>query len=94
VIVLLALVAVVSADPFADFIMTHNKAYTAEEFSTRRAIFAENLRVIEETNAMNLSYTLGVNAYTDLSWAEFSAQFLMAPQHCSATVGNYKVKGR
>jgi len=51
------------------------------------------MRVIEETNAQNLSYTLGVNAYSDLTWEEFSAQYLMAPQHCSATEGNYQVKG-
>jgi len=49
--------------------------------------------VIEETNAMNLSYTLGVNEFTDLSWAEFSSRYLMAPQHCSATQGTYRMRG-
>jgi len=42
---------------------------------------------------MNLSYTLGVNEYSDLTWQEFSSQYLMAPQHCSATEGNYRVQG-
>jgi len=42
---------------------------------------------------MNLSYTLGINDFSDLSWAEFSSTHLMAPQHCSATVGSYQVEG-
>jgi len=75
------------------FMQQYNKIYPAEELSMRHAIFHDNLRVIEETNAQNLSYTLGVNEYTDLSWEEFKAQFLMAPQHCSATTGSYKAKG-
>jgi len=65
---------------------TYNKAYTAEELPSRAAIFAENVRIIDEHNARNdSSYTLGVNEYTDLTWAEFSSTYLMAPQHCSAT---------
>jgi len=84
-----------TADPttFFEFMQTYNKAYPADEIAMRRVIFNENLRVIEETNAMNLSYTLGVNEYSDLTWQEFSSQFLMAPQHCSATEGNYRVQG-
>jgi len=78
-------VALVVADPFADYVSQYNKAYPVEEIAQRRANFEYNLRVIEETNAQNLSYTLGVNAYSDLSWDEFKAQYLMAPQHCSAT---------
>jgi hypothetical protein len=51
-----------------------------------------NLRVIEETNALNLSYTLGINQFSDLTWQEFKEQQLMAPQDCSATQpGNYRV---
>jgi len=89
----LALVALVSAEPFADFITTYNKVYNHDEFAYRSQVFADNLRVIEETNAQNLSYTLGVNEFTDLTFEEFSSRYLMAPQHCSATVGNYKMKG-
>jgi len=59
----------------------------------RRLVYAENIRVFEQHKIQNLSYTLGVNAYSDLTWEEFSAQHLMAPQHCSATEGNYQVKG-
>jgi len=88
-----ALVAIVTADPFADFVVQYNKVYPADELSMRHAIFHDNLRVIEETNRMNLSYWLGVNEYTDLSWEEFKSTFLMAPQHCSATQGTYRPRG-
>jgi len=91
-VILLCLVAVAFADPFADFVRTYNKVYPANELASRHAIFTENLRVIDETNAQNLSYTLGVNEFSDLSWDEFKAM-LMAPQHCSATVGSYRVRG-
>jgi len=91
-VILLALVAVAFADPFVDFMQQFNKVYPAEELAMRHAIFHDNLRVIEETNAQNLSYTLGVNEFTDLSWDEFKVR-LMAPQHCSATEGSYKPKG-
>jgi len=88
-------IALVAADPFGDFVMRYNKAYPIEEIAQRRANFAYNLRVIEETNAQNLSYTLAVNEWSDLSWDEFKAQNLMAPQHCSATGqrGNYVSEG-
>jgi cathepsin H len=98
-VVALALIAlrVATATPltmsFADYMVTFNKAYPAEELSMRHAVFRDNLRVIEETNAQNLSYTLGVNEYTDLLWSEFTERFLMAPQHCSATEGNFKALG-
>jgi len=93
---LCALAAVaVMADPtnFAEYMSAYNKMYTPEEMMNRAQIFADNLRVIEETNAQNLSYTLGVNEFTDLTWEEFSSRYLMAPQHCSATQGNYQAKG-
>merc|ERR1719384_2631492 len=43
---------------------------------------------------MNLSWTAGVNAYSDLTWDEFKAYFNLDtgldPQHCSATGRNGK----
>jgi len=93
-VVALALVElrVATAMPFADFMIQYGKAYPAEELSMRHAVYRDNLRVIEETNAQNLSYTLGVNEFTDLLWDEFKVR-LMAPQHCSATQGNFKASG-
>jgi len=70
---------------FLNFIKTYQRTYQPNQLETRFQNFVQNLRIIEETNAQNLSYTLGVNEYSDMSWAEFSAAFLMAPQHCSAT---------
>jgi len=87
-------VGVVLADPFAEFIATYNKAYTHEEFVKRRAIFMDTLREIEDINSQGLSWTAGVNEWSDLTWEEFRARFLWtAPQKCSAT-GNHVMSNR
>jgi len=70
----------------------HNKVYTVEDLLTRKGIYDRRVIEIQEHNALNLGYTLGTNEFSDLTWEEFSAQ-LMAPQHCSATVGNYQPRG-
>jgi len=78
---------------FLKFMQQYTRAYQPEEIPRRFANFQTNLRIIEETNAQNLSYTLGVNEYSDMSWEEFSRAVLMAPQYCSATTGLYEPQG-
>jgi len=81
------------AGHFAEFMQTYQKSYSREEIATRFGNFVDNLRIIQDTNAQNLSYSLGVNQFSDLSWTEFSSIHLMAPQHCSATTGGYQATG-
>ncbi|EER14809.1 cysteine proteinase, putative, partial [Perkinsus marinus ATCC 50983] len=50
------------------------KYESKEEEMKRNAIFQANLHHIEQVNAQNLSYTLGVNEYADLTHEEFVAQ--------------------
>ena len=45
------------------------------EFAERLEIFAENDRVIEESNAQNLTYTLGHNAFSHMTNDEFQVHF-------------------
>eukprot|EP00618_Florenciella_parvula_P036373 CAMPEP_0119468366 /NCGR_PEP_ID=MMETSP1344-20130328/2148_1 /TAXON_ID=236787 /ORGANISM="Florenciella parvula, Strain CCMP2471" /LENGTH=334 /DNA_ID=CAMNT_0007500823 /DNA_START=73 /DNA_END=1077 /DNA_ORIENTATION=+ len=45
------------------------------EFARRMEIFAENDRVIEESNAQNLTYTLGHNAFSHMTNDEFQVHF-------------------
>jgi C1A family cysteine protease len=45
------------------------------EFAHRLQIFAENDALIEETNAQNLTYTLGHNEYSHMTNEEFQAHF-------------------
>lgn len=52
----------------------YGKNYNGDE-ERRFEIFKGNLKIIEETNAKNLSYTLGVNQFTDLTSAEVVAGF-------------------
>merc|ERR1712048_941473 len=46
-----------------------------EEDNHRFEIFKANVDVIQATNAKNLSYTLGVNQFADLTADEFGAQY-------------------
>lgn len=46
-----------------------------DEEAQRFDIFRANLAHIEETNAMHLSYQLGVNFFTDMTSQEFTSQY-------------------
>jgi len=87
-------VAVASADEFTQFMQQYNKAYSTNEFVKRRAVFYDTLAEIEQINSENRGWTAGVNEWSDLTWEEFQARFLMAPQKCSATgKGNHVMRG-
>jgi C1A family cysteine protease len=55
------------------FISRFEKAYTADAFFTRFATFKANLDFIREHNAQELSWTMGVNQFADMTPAEFKA---------------------
>lgn len=80
---LLCSVALASASPsthagmFDDFVTTHGRQYESKEERDRGfEIFTENMKFIEETNAKEFSYKLGVTAFTDLTFEEFRAQYI------------------
>ncbi|KAL6215459.1 hypothetical protein ACLB2K_014889 [Fragaria x ananassa] len=55
----------------------HGKAYNGlGEKEKRFQIFKDNLRFIDEHNALNLSYKLGLNRFADLSNEEYRSTFL------------------
>lgn len=77
--VLVGFLAMACASPelFGEFMENHGREYASEsEKASRFAIFSENMKFIEETNAKNLSYTLGVTPFADLTFEEFRAQFV------------------
>ncbi|KAI3789977.1 hypothetical protein L2E82_02785 [Cichorium intybus] len=78
---------------FARFAHRYGKKYeTADEMKQRYSIFVESLKTIRSHNKKGLSYTLGVNEFTDMTWEEFSKHRLGAAQNCSATKkGNHKL---
>lgn len=52
-----------------------NKFYGSEqETQARKAIFLANLRRIHELKSSKLSYTVGLNQFSDLTFAEFSCK--------------------
>lgn len=57
--------------------MRHGKAYNAlGERERRFEIFKDNLRFIQEHNAKNGSYRLGLNRFADLTNEEYRSVFL------------------
>jgi hypothetical protein len=73
-----------------NFLVEYKKHYsTPEEFSHRFAAFCENLDLIHDHNARHLSYELGINEFSDLTFAEFSEQYLrpIPNAKCSHKVG-------
>jgi C1A family cysteine protease len=72
------IVALASADQFADFKAKYNKQYSSvAEEDVRRHIFNDNLEFIESENAKGSNtYTLAVNEFTDLTHSEFKATYL------------------
>ena len=58
---------------FSSFIETYNKSYVSNSYLlSRYLIFVENMDYINARNNENLSYTLAMNQYGDLTFDEFS----------------------
>ena len=59
-------------DQFLEFRKKYNKvSMTPKELEYRYNVFLDNLKYIEKQNSMNLSYTVGINQFSDLTWEEF-----------------------
>jgi len=78
--VLLSLAALVMGgdvrSSFVDFAKTYDKQYTVNEFFYRFEIFKSNMALAEAHNAKNMSWTMGVTQFADLSGDEFAKQYL------------------
>jgi C1A family cysteine protease len=61
---------------FNDFTTRYNKTYNTDEYDLRYDIFRNNLERIREHNRGNHSWTMGVNAFTDLTTEEFRMRYL------------------
>lgn len=56
---------------FQDFLKKYNKHYEGTELTHREKLFEANVAKVEKHNAMNLTYTLGVNQFSDMEPAEY-----------------------
>ncbi|KAF3439003.1 hypothetical protein FNV43_RR17278 [Rhamnella rubrinervis] len=64
---------------YDQWLAKHNKAYNGLGEKDRRfEIFKENLRFIDQHNAQNRSYKVGLNRFADLTNEEYRAKFLGA----------------
>lgn len=62
---------------FNKWAVKFEKKYTTpEELTLRKNIFADNLKMINEHNAKNLSFTMGLNQFADLTNEEFQKLYL------------------
>jgi cathepsin L len=61
---------------FTQWMGEFEKSYAPEEFFYRYNVFKTNMDYVAETNAKNLSYTVELNRFADLSTGEYSAIYL------------------
>lgn len=64
---------------YEEWLLKHGKLYNGlGEKDKRFEIFSDNLRFIDERNAENRTYKLGLNRFADLTNEEFRAKYLGA----------------
>lgn len=69
---------------FKAFLQKYRKTLSSpEDFEFRLRVFTDNKRYAESVNAQGLSYKLGENEFSDLTFEEFSRKFLSAPKYQS-----------
>ncbi|XP_043410537.1 pro-cathepsin H isoform X3 [Prionailurus bengalensis] len=75
---------------FKSWMVQHQKRYSSEEYQRRLQTFVGNWRRISTHNAGNHTFKMGLNQFSDMSFAEIKHKYLWSePQNCSATRGNY-----
>jgi len=72
---------------FDDFLAKYEKDYAndAAQYEQRLQVFADNLKLIEETNAADKGFMLDVNEFADATFEEFSQRLSHPQADCSAT---------
>lgn len=63
---------------FEAWIKEHKKLYASDAETERRfANWQSSRDKIDEINRADLTWTAGLNKFSDLTWAEFSSMYLM-----------------
>ncbi|XP_067827381.1 pro-cathepsin H [Heptranchias perlo] len=77
---------------FKEWMVTHNKDYSSEEYDHRLRTFIQNKREIDAHNTGRHYFHMGLNQFSDMTFSEFKTLYLLRePQNCSATQGNHYV---
>jgi cathepsin L len=72
--VVASIVVAAAADQFDDFKQQFGKVYNGEEEAAARATFNANVAKNEAHNAQGLSWTLGINQFSDLTQEQYKVQ--------------------
>jgi len=62
-------------DNFVQWMRTHNKVYSQDEFHTRWNNWKNNYKFVQEFNKQGLSFVTGMNQFADLSLEEFNSLY-------------------
>ena len=89
------------AAQFAQWAAQHGKTYEGDEAHRRLEVFSANAEAVEEHNAKGLPWSMGLNAFSDLTNEEFTAIYTggfqgIAPSATTAgtgRVGGTQVQG-
>jgi len=58
---------------FREWIVTFNRQYSPAEVSPKFKVWSDNYDIVQDHNAQNLSWTLGMNLFADLTTEEHAA---------------------
>lgn len=79
---------------FKTWMTQFNRKYEKDEYYKRLQIFLENKKMIDEHNAGNHSFTLGLNDFSDLTLDEFRNNYLMSEPQTKKMSGSQKMRQR
>ncbi|KAN0045276.1 hypothetical protein ACTA71_005653 [Dictyostelium dimigraforme] len=74
-------------DVFTNWMITHQKSYSSNEFTTRYNIFKSNYDYIEEWNSKGSETILGLNKMADITNEEYRSLYLGMPFDASSLIG-------
>ena len=79
-------------EEFSAYIEAHNKQYSSDaEYTHRFRIFRENLSYIRVSNSQQLDWTLGANAFTDMTTEEFQSRMTgLVPSRAVRSATDFK----
>eukprot|EP01133_Synstelium_polycarpum_P000184 gene184-222_t len=95
ILVALTIIAAASAfseieyrNAFTNWMINHDRQYTSEEFTGRFAIFKKNMDYVQEWNTKGSQTVLGLNAFADISNAEYQKIYLGTKVQVDAATEN------
>ncbi|EAL71045.1 cysteine proteinase 5 precursor [Dictyostelium discoideum AX4] len=77
---------------FTDWMITHQKSYTSEEFGARYNIFKANMDYVQQWNSKGSETVLGLNNFADITNEEYRNTYLGTKFDASSLIGTQEEK--